>query len=182
MRHRVKTKTLHRDMDHRRSLLKTLSTQLVEHEQIVTTVAKAKYLRPHVEKLITKAKIGHDFNNVKYMKSKLSSEEAVRKILVDLGPRFKDRAGGYTRIVKIGERDGDKASMARIELVDKPKKEEKKEVKKVQKKEKAVEKKTEKAEKVEIPKKEKILAPKKTGMKKMQPKQREKRQKRISNV
>ena len=185
MRHRVKTKTLHRDKDHRKSLLRTLSTQLVEHEKITTTLAKAKYLRPHVEKLITRAKKGNNFNNVKYMRARLSSEDAIRKILEDLGPRFKSRAGGYTRIVKVGERDGDKASMARIELVDKPKKAVKKTVKKAKKKvepEKKEKKVVEKAEKVERPTKKKKLTQKRVLKKKVDPKQREQRQKRMSNV
>ena len=120
MRHRVKTKILGRDKEHRMSMLKTLSTQLVMHEGLTTTVTKAKYLRPHVEKLITKARGGGHFNNVKYMKKMLSTDEAVRKILSDIGPRNKTRAGGYTRIIKVGNRLGDHASMARIELVEKP--------------------------------------------------------------
>lgn len=154
MRHRVKTKSLGRDKDHRKSLMRTLSTQLVEHESITTTLAKAKYLRPYFEKLITKAKQGSDFNNVKYMRKKLSTEEAVKKMLSDLGPRFKSRKGGYTRIIKVGERDGDKAHMARIELVEKPKS--KKEAKK----------KTDKEDKKEEVKKETKEEKDKTGDKK----------------
>ena len=121
MRHRVKTKTLHRDREHRLSLLRNLSDSLVLHENIVTTVTKAKYLRPYVEKLVTRAKVGNTFNNVKYMKAKLTTDDAVRKLLTDLGPRFASRAGGYTRIVKLGNRSGDNAQMARIEFVEKAK-------------------------------------------------------------
>lgn len=121
MRHRVKTKTLHRDRDHRRALIKNLSTDLVLNEEIVTTLAKAKYIRPHFEKLVTKAKKNSDFNSVKYFKTRLTTKDAVRKMLEDIGPRFKDRNGGYTRIIKLGNRDGDNAPMARIELVEKPK-------------------------------------------------------------
>ncbi|MFC1621982.1 50S ribosomal protein L17 [Patescibacteria group bacterium] len=131
MRHRVATKTLHRDKDHRNSLVKNLCSSLVMNEKIKTTEAKAKFIRPKIEKLITRAKKGGDFNNVKYMKRKLIGEDTVRKILTDLGPRFKDVAGGYTRIVKIGNRDGDNAPMARIEFTKKPvvkKKEEKKKI------------------------------------------------------
>lgn len=185
MRHRVKTKTFHRDKDHRKSLFRTLATQLVEHESVVTTVDKAKYLRPRVEKLVTRAKKGNDFSNVKYMKAKLSSDDAVRKILEDLGPRFKSRPGGYTRIVKIGERDGDNASMARIEFVERPKKESKK-VKKTSGKEKKDDTKenTQKEDNqpIETPKKGKGLLQRKTGVKKIEPKQMAQRQKRISNV
>lgn len=125
MRHRVKTKILSRDSAHRKSLLRNLSTSLVENEKIVTTVSKAKYLRPYFEKLITKAKSGEDFNNVKYMKARLNSNDAVKKILSDLGKRFSNTAGGYTRIIKVGNRAGDNAPMARIELtLNAPKKEE----------------------------------------------------------
>lgn len=143
MRHRVKKKIIGRDGAHRKSLVRTMSTQLAEHESITTTLTKAKYLKPRFEKLITKAKRGADFNNVKYMKKKLNTDDAVRKMLSDLGPRFKSRDGGYTRIVKLGERDGDKAPMARIELVEKPK---------VQKKEKTA--KTKDGDKKEVKKKD----------------------------
>ena len=115
------------------------------------------------------------------MKARLSSDDAVRKILKDLGPRFAKRAGVYTIVVKLGERDGDKAPMARIELVERPKKVAKKATKKKEEKKKEG-KVVEKEEKVEIPKKEKRLAPKKAARKKIEPKQREQRQKRMSNV
>jgi len=120
MRKRIKKKTLHRDRAHRKALLKNLSTQLIIHEKITTTKAKAKFLRPHVEKLITKAKRGNDFNNVKYMKKMLSTADAIEKMLADVGPRNKTRPGGYTRIIKVGNRQGDNAPMAKIELVEKP--------------------------------------------------------------
>lgn len=121
MRKRIKKKTIKRDSSHRKALLKNLSTQLVIHEKITTTKAKAKFLRPHIEKLITKAKVGADLNNLKYMKNMLSTPEAVEKMLTELGPRFKSRPGGYTRVIKTGNRSGDNAPMARIELVEKPK-------------------------------------------------------------
>lgn len=123
MRHRVVAKKLNRDMDHRKSLLKNLSEQLIEHEKIVTTEAKAKYLRSHFEKLITKAKKAvtenaiAKFNVVKGLKKSLNSDTVIKKLVDDLGPRFKERNGGYTRISKVGNRDGDNAAMARIELV-----------------------------------------------------------------
>jgi large subunit ribosomal protein L17 len=157
MRHRVKKKTLKRDGDHRKALLKNLSTSLVLNESIVTTVSKAKYLRPYVEKLITKAKKSNDFNTVKYMKSVLYKDEAVKKIIDDLAPRFKSRNGGYTRIIKIGNRSGDNAPLAIIEFVEKPKKKSGKKTKKTEEKE------TEKAEKTET--KEKKDKSKKTGAK-----------------
>ena len=160
MRHRVKTKTLHRNREHRLSLLRNLSDSLVMHENIVTTVAKAKYLRPYVEKLVTKAKVGNTFNNVKYLKNKLTTDDAVRKMLTDLGPRFSTRKGGYTRIVKLGNRAGDNAQMARIEFVEKAKEEKAK--KKVEKKPtKAAAKKDAKAKTEETPKAKKKGRPKK---------------------
>ena len=150
MRHRVKAKALKRDIDHKKALIKNLSSSLVEHETVTTTLAKAKFIRPYFEKLITRAKRGSDFNNVKYMKARLSSNEIVKKILTELGPRFKNRAGGYLRITRIGSRKGDSAPMARIELTEKPtgkkpKAEEKPEAKKEEKAVKTSTKKVKKA-------------------------------------
>ena len=114
----VKKKTIKRDRDHAKALLKNMSTQLIMHEQIITTTAKAKFLRPHIEKLITKAKRGSNFNNVKYMKNMLSTDAAVRKMLSEVGPMFIARPGGYTRIIRVGNRIGDNSSMSKIELVE----------------------------------------------------------------
>ena len=121
MRHRVKTRNLNRDMDHRRALMKNLSVSLIMEEKVVTTITKAKYLRPHIEKIITRARMGEDFNNVKFLRTKIHSETAIKKLVSELAPRFKNRPGGYTRIIKLPERDGDKAPMARIEFVEKAK-------------------------------------------------------------
>lgn len=179
MRKRVKKKTIGRDSSHRKALLKTLSTQLVIHEKITTTTAKAKFLRPHVEKLITKAKRGSDLNNLKFMKKMLTTNEAVDKMLEDIGPRFKTRPGGYTRIIKVGNRQGDNAPLARIELVEKPAaktktKKTKKKTKKVEDKGSKQEKKTKETKsksKSKKPKEEKVKKktrgrPKKTSSKK----------------
>ncbi|MBN1162240.1 50S ribosomal protein L17 [Patescibacteria group bacterium] len=122
MRHKVKTKRLNRDLDHKKALKRNLADQLVLHEKIETTLVKAKYVKPYVEKLITKAKnkTGSEtekFNTVKYLRKKLYSEQAIRKVIEDLSSRYKDRNGGYTRIVKTRNRDGDKALMGRIELI-----------------------------------------------------------------
>lgn len=125
MIHRVKSTTLHRTAAHRKSLLRNLSDSIVMHEKIVTTLAKAKYVKPYIERLITHAKAGNTFNNIKYMKTKLLSDDAVRKILLELGPRFLERKGGYTRIIKLKNRVGDNSPSARIELCEKPKKVEK---------------------------------------------------------
>ncbi len=124
MRHRVVKKTLGRNTGQRKALMISLSEHLIEQGKINTTLAKAKYLRPVIEKIITKAvkavktdnKITK-FNAVKLLRKYLKSESAIKKLLDDVAPRFKDRPGGYTKIVKTGNRDGDKAATARIELV-----------------------------------------------------------------
>lgn len=124
MRHRVVKKILGRDKDHRKALISNLSEQLIEKEKVNTTLAKAKALRPRFEKLVTKAIKAHNsndkifkFNTVKNLKKDLRSEAAIRKLMEEIAPKFSKRPGGYTRIIKTGERDGDKASTARIELV-----------------------------------------------------------------
>jgi large subunit ribosomal protein L17 len=124
MRHRVVKKILGRTKDQREALLSNLSVQLIENEKINTTLAKAKFLRPKFEKLVTKAvkanksddKISK-FNTVKTLRKHLRSETAVRKLIEEIAPKFSDRPGGYTKIIKTGERKGDSASTARIELV-----------------------------------------------------------------
>ncbi|MFC1625227.1 50S ribosomal protein L17 [Patescibacteria group bacterium] len=142
MRHRVTKKILGRDKEHRKALMSNLSSQLIEHGKINTTLSKAKVLRPFVEKLITKAKKPHKggdklvkFNTVKDLRKYLRNEETIKKLIEEVAPKYLDRAGGYTRIVKTGERDGDKAPTARIELV-KGKETKKEEVKKASPKKK----------------------------------------------
>jgi len=128
MRHRVATKTLSRTSAHRKALVKNLSAALIEHEKIETTLAKAKFLRPYVERLITRAKNTDQtskiekFNTIKYLRTKLTSEDAIRKLVGELGPRFGKRNGGYTRITRTRNRLGDNTMMARIEFVESPKK------------------------------------------------------------
>ena len=124
MRHRVVKKTLGRDEDHRKALLSNLCSQLIEKEKVNTTLAKAKFLRPEIEKLITKAVKAHKsddkilkFNIIKSLKQDIRSEDAVRKLIDNVAPKFSERKGGYTRIIKTGNRDGDKSLTARIELV-----------------------------------------------------------------
>lgn len=118
MRHRVVGRKLGTDREHRISMLRNLSDSLILHGQIVTTLAKAKYLRPYVEKLITKAKSDKSFTSIKRVGTKLSTSTATRKLFEEVAPLFEQRPGGYTRIVRVGYRDGDKAEMARIELLD----------------------------------------------------------------
>src|SRR3712207_573312 len=102
---------------HQKLMLANLASSLIEHERIKTTEAKAKLLRPFAERLITKAKKG-DVHNRRQVLSVIQDREAVHKLFADIGPRFADRNGGYTRIMKLGPRNGDAAPMALIELVD----------------------------------------------------------------
>jgi large subunit ribosomal protein L17 len=117
MIHRVKEKKLGRTAAHRKALIKNLTTSLVMNKKVETTLAKAKYARPFIEKLITRAKESQDFNAVKFAETKLTTEVAVRALFSEIAPLFEKRPGGYTRIVKLPERDGDKAKMARIEFI-----------------------------------------------------------------
>lgn len=116
MRHRKKGKILDRKIGPRKALIRNLAASFIIYEKVKTTKAKAKVLRSFVERLITKGKV----NNLQARRELLRHlylESAVRKILEELGPRYKDRAGGYTRIVKIGRRKGDGGEMVQIELV-----------------------------------------------------------------
>lgn len=117
MRHRKNKITLDRKAGPRRALLKTLVEQVVLFEKVTTTEAKAKAVRPLVERLVTRGK-KNDVTSFRYLVQHLPSVVAARKVRDVLGPRFKDRAGGYTRIVKLGNRAGDGAPTARIEFVE----------------------------------------------------------------
>lgn len=116
MRHRKKTKTLDRTATARKALLRILASQLILYEKIQTTESKAKALRPFVERLISRSRTG-DLASRRYLMKYLTVENAVKKLLEDVGPRYRARAGGFTRIIKIGQRKGDAARVARIELV-----------------------------------------------------------------
>jgi large subunit ribosomal protein L17 len=105
------------DPGHQRLLLSTLAAQLFTHEAIDTTEAKAKALRPYAEKLITKAKRG-DLASRRDVLKDIPDRDVVARLFHEIGPRFEDREGGYTRILKLGPRKGDAAPMARIELVE----------------------------------------------------------------
>ncbi|RMF14617.1 MAG: 50S ribosomal protein L17 [Alphaproteobacteria bacterium] len=117
MRHRKAGRKLNRTAEHRRALFMNLAQALIKHEQIMTTLPKAKDLRPYVEKLITKAKKG-DLHNRRLVLAKLQDEVLTRKLFDVLAERYKDRPGGYVRVLKAGFRQGDNAPMAIIELVD----------------------------------------------------------------
>ena len=117
MKHGIKQRKLNRTASHRKALLANMSAALVKHEQITTTLPKAKELRPFVEKLITLGKKG-GLANRRIAISRMRDEEQAAKLFDTLGERYKDRNGGYIRIMKAGFRYGDNAPMAVIELVD----------------------------------------------------------------
>jgi large subunit ribosomal protein L17 len=116
MRHRAKGRQLSRTSSHRRALLNNMATSLFEHGRVVTTEAKAKELRPFAEKLITLARRG-DLHARRLVERKIKSRETLSRLFSEIGPRFAARSGGYTRILKLGHRDGDGADIARIELL-----------------------------------------------------------------
>ena len=116
MRHRVTGKRLRRNTAHRRALLRNLVTSLLERERVRTTLAKAKATRPIAEKMITLAK--KDTLHTRRLALRfIFKKDIVKKLFEEIGPRFSERPGGYTRIVKIGPRAGDGAEVAMIELV-----------------------------------------------------------------
>lgn len=117
MRHRIAHRKLNRTASHRKAMFANMSSSLVEHEQIVTTLPKAKELRPFVEKLVTLAKKG-DLNSRRIAISRMRNKDQAKKLFDVIGPRYKDRQGGYIRIMKAGFRYGDNAPMAVIEFVD----------------------------------------------------------------
>lgn len=117
MRHHRAGKKLGRDSAHRKALYANLACALVEHGRIRTTVTKAKAVRPFAEQMITLGKRG-DLAARRQAISELRSQDAVHKLFAEVAPRFAERPGGYTRIVKIGPRQGDAAEMAYLELVD----------------------------------------------------------------
>ncbi len=116
MRHRVKGKKLKRDTSQRMALLRNLVTSFLEKERIKTTLAKAKATKPIAEKMITLAK-KNTLHTRRLALRFIYKKEVVKKLFDELGPRFSERPGGYTRIVKIGPRAGDGAEMAILELV-----------------------------------------------------------------
>lgn len=117
MRHLKSYRKLGRVTSHRKAMLRNMATSLLEHERIETTLPKAKELRAVVEKLITLGKKG-SLHHRRNAASFIYSDEIVRKVFSDIAVRFKDRPGGYTRILRKGPRFGDGAEMALIELVD----------------------------------------------------------------
>ncbi|MEO1304936.1 MAG: 50S ribosomal protein L17 [Pseudomonadota bacterium] len=117
MRHGIAHRKLNRTASHRKAMFANMAASLIEHEQIVTTLPKAKEMKPFMDKLITLAKRG-DLHARRQAISKVRNEDAVRKLFDVFGERYKDRDGGYTRVLKAGFRHGDNAPRAVIELVD----------------------------------------------------------------
>jgi large subunit ribosomal protein L17 len=117
MRHRVAGRKLQRTSSHRQAMFRNMAASLIKHEQITTTVAKAKELRPYVEKLVTLAKKG-GLSNRRLAHARLMDEAQERKLFEVIGPRYANRNGGYTRVIKAGIRISDASPIAIIEFVD----------------------------------------------------------------
>ena len=117
MRHGKTIAKLGRNSAHRKALMKSLATNLLKRERITTTIDKAKAVRPYVEKLITRAK-ENSVHNKREAARRIQDRKVLIKLFDEIGPRFKERKGGYTRIMRLGFRPGDAAELAIIELVD----------------------------------------------------------------
>ena len=145
MRHKLGYKKLNRTSEHRKALIKNMLNSLIKYEQIITTLPKAKLIKPQAEKLITLGK-KKNLTNTRVLISKLQDKTNANKVLNTLSKRYEKRAGGYTRIVKAGYRYGDNSPMAVIEFVDRDV-----EAKRKFKKKKKVDPKTEDKNKKQIP-------------------------------
>ena len=145
MRHKHGYKKLNRTSEHRKALIKNMLNSLIKYEQIITTLPKAKLIKPQAEKLITLGK-KKNLTNTRVLISKLQDKTNANKVLNTLSKRYEKRAGGYTRIVKAGYRYGDNSPMAVIEFVDRDV-----EAKRKFKKKKKVDPKTEDKNKKQIP-------------------------------
>ena len=117
MRHGVKGRKLSRTHSHRAALMNSLATSLLKYKRIKTTLAKAKEARKHVESLITKAR-KNDLHSRRHIMKFVNDKEVIKELFKEVIPKIGDRPGGYTRVIKLGNRIGDAASMAIIELVD----------------------------------------------------------------
>ena len=117
MRHRKKGRKLRVNPPHRKAMLRNLASNLIEHKRIKTTDSRAKELRSFIEPLITKAKRG-DLNSIRQISKKIPRKSVVHKLVHEIAPTFSERNGGYTRIIKLGFRDNDRASVSLIEFVD----------------------------------------------------------------
>jgi large subunit ribosomal protein L17 len=117
MRHRKKGRLLNRTSEHREAMFRNMATSLFRHGRVETTVAKAKELRQYAEPLITKAKRG-DLHARRLVARSIQDDDVLAKLFDDIGPKYAERPGGYTRVRLLGHRPGDAAEMAIIELVD----------------------------------------------------------------
>lgn len=117
-RHQYKGRKLGRETAQRKTLMRGLASQIILYEKITTTLPKAKEVRPVIEKLITRAKVDSVANRRQVAKFLSNKDKALEKLFVELGPLYKNRNGGYTRIVKLGNRPGDNAPIAQIQLLD----------------------------------------------------------------
>jgi large subunit ribosomal protein L17 len=117
MRHKIAHRKLGRTTEHRMAMLKNMSASLIKHEQITTTLPKAKELRPYVEKLVTLAKKG-GLSNRRLADARLQDDAQLKKLFDVLAARYADRPGGYVRVLKAGFRASDQAAMAVVEFVD----------------------------------------------------------------
>ena len=120
MRHNISGRKLNRTSSHRKAMFSNMVNALIKHEQITTTLPKAKELRPIIEKMVTLSR-KNDLHARRQAISKLQDNDMVKKLFEVLGPRYAERTGGYTRIIKAGFRYGDSAPMAVIEFVDRDK-------------------------------------------------------------
>ena len=120
MRHNISGRKLNRTSSHRKAMFSNMVNALIKHEQITTTLPKAKELRPIIEKMVTLSR-QNDLHSRRQAISKLQDNDMVKKLFEVLGPRYAERTGGYTRIIKAGFRYGDSAPMAVIEFVDRDK-------------------------------------------------------------
>jgi len=120
MRHNISGRKLNRTSSHRKAMFSNMVNALIKHEQITTTLPKAKELRPILEKMVTLSR-KNDLHSRRQAISKLQDNDMVKKLFEVLGPRYAERTGGYTRIIKAGFRYGDSAPMAVIEFVDRDK-------------------------------------------------------------
>lgn len=161
MNHKKGFNKLNRNASHRRALLRNMATVLFKHERIVTTKAKAIEVRRVAEKMITRAK-EDNVHNRRVVGERITDQAVLAKLFTDIGPRMKDRNGGYTRILKVGFRDQDVASMVVLELVDYKPADESKKDKKAEKPKKAEPKAASKAKKPEAKQDAKAKAPRAT--------------------
>ncbi|MFP4012946.1 MAG: 50S ribosomal protein L17 [Chitinispirillaceae bacterium] len=117
MRHLVSGRKLNRTASHRKAMLSNLAVSILENERVTTTLAKAKEVRSVVERLITYGKKGNDLHAIRLAARRINNKTVLKKLFEDIAPSYQDREGGYTRIIKVGDRKGDNAAMSIIELV-----------------------------------------------------------------